>query len=408
MINKAILLVDDEQNILKAFKRLFMDSGYNILLANSGKDALDIIEKERVDIIVSDMRMPYMDGYELLSIVKKGYPHVARIILSGFSEKETMARCIQNNLAMTYLLKPWENEKLLRTINSTLQLQQILKDNNMEEASNSLIDDVTVQEKVSNEILNQLEQDIELDNVVELIEEDFILSAIILRYVNSVYYGNNIASVRQAMKYFSSNELKNIILSKKLNQTIIGDENIDNLKNFLWKHAGLRNKITHFIYKEIIGKDIPEEYRLAGLLYSIGMLVLLKIYNNDYVDLIHESFAKHANLLKLEKERYGINHQEAGGYLLDWWGIPFPIVETALYHHNPQCPDIIHKELINIIYIADYYTWILTGQNSPEQCTDAIYNKIGITKEACDSIIFNNFYIEKSGSNSQILFSFYI
>lgn len=399
MINKAILFVDDEQNILRAFKRLFTDSAYNILLANSGKEALEIMEKVRVDLIISDMRMPFMDGYELLVTVKERYPNVARIILSGFSEKETMTRCIQNNLAMIYFLKPWVNEQLLYTISSTLKLQQILNDNNMEEIAISLIDTIAVREKSSDELLDLLEKDVELDRIVELIERDFILSAIILRYVNSTFYGNNIASVRQALKYFSSNELKNIILSKKLNQVINGDEKIINMKNYLWKHANLRNKITHFIYREVIGKEIPEEYRLAGLLYSIGMLVLLKIYKNEYVDLIHESSLKYTNLLKLEKERYGINHQEAGGHLLDWWGIPFPIVETAFYHHDPQNPNIINKELINIVYISDYYTYIITGQKPVEQCCDDIFISIGTTKEICDSIIFNNFYIEDFETN---------
>ncbi|OGO77894.1 MAG: hypothetical protein A2Y23_04030 [Clostridiales bacterium GWB2_37_7] len=394
MNNKTILFVDDEQNILRAFKRLFIDSEHNVLLANSGKEALEMMEKVSVDLIISDMRMPFMDGYELLVAVKKRYPNAARIILSGFSEKETMTRCIQNNLAMTYLLKPWENEQLLRTINSTLQLQQILKDNNMEEVANSLIDTITVGEKLSDELLDLLEKDVELDSIVELIERDFILSAIILRYVNSTYFGNNIASVKQALKYFSTNELKNIILSKKLNQTIHGDEKIINLKNYLWKHANLRNKITHFIYREILGKEICEEYRLAGLLYSIGMLVLLKIYKNEYVDLVQESSFKYTDLLKSEKERYGINHQEAGGYLLDWWGIPFPIVETAFYHHSPQSSDIINKELVNVVYISDYYTYIITGQKPPIQCIDDIFNNIGTTKVICDSIILKNFYIE--------------
>lgn len=396
--------MDDEQNILRAFKRLLMDSEHNILLANSGKEALEIMEKVRVDLIISDMRMPFMDGYELLVAVKERYPNVARIILSGFAEKETMTRCIQNNIAMIYLLKPWENEQLLCTINSTLQLQQVLNDNNMEEVANSFIDTITVREESIDELLDLLEKDVELDSLVELVEEDYILSAIILRYVNSTFYGYNIATVRQALKYFNSNELRNIILSKKLNQTINGDEKIINMKNYLWKHANLRNKITHFIYRKVIDKEIPEEYRLAGLLYSIGMLALLKIYKNEYVDLINESSLSYSNLLKLEKERYGINHQEAGGHLLDWWGIPFPIVETAFYHHNPQNPNIINKELINIVYISDYYTYIITGQKPAEQkptvqCCDDIFINIGTTKEICDSIIFKNFYIDEIETN---------
>ena len=82
MNNKTILFVDDEQNILRAFKRLFIDSEHNVLLANSGKEALEMMEKVSVDLIISDMRMPFMDGYELLVAVKKRYPNAARIMYS--------------------------------------------------------------------------------------------------------------------------------------------------------------------------------------------------------------------------------------------------------------------------------------------------------------------------------------
>lgn len=396
MRSKTILFVDDEQNILRAFRRLFMESEQNILLANSAEEALDILKQETVDLIISDMRMPYMDGYELLSRVRQQYPHVARIILSGFAEKDTMIQFIQDNLAVIYLLKPWENEQLLRTVNSILRLHQILKDNNMDEVADSLADTVNVRQVVCDKILVQLEKGMELDSIAELIEEDFILSAIILRHVNSMFYGSSIASIKQALNYLNANELKNIVQSKKLNHSIDGDGSVSGLKKFLWKQAGLRNKITHFIYRNIIGKEVPEEYRLAGLLCNIGMVVLLKIYKEEYVDLVNVSWSKALNLSKQEKEKYGINHHEVGRYLLDWWGIPYPILEATLYHHNPQNPEIIHKELLNIIYIASYYTWILLGEKPLEACNDVIYSSIGITKARCESIIFDNFYMEKN------------
>ena len=83
---KKILFVDDESQILKAITRLFMDTEHEVITAESGDEALKILENERVDVIVTDMKMPKMTCYELLKQVKKRFPYIVRIILSGFSD----------------------------------------------------------------------------------------------------------------------------------------------------------------------------------------------------------------------------------------------------------------------------------------------------------------------------------
>ena len=103
---KRILFVDDEAQILRSITRLFMDTEYDILTAESGAEALDILEIEQVDVIVSDMKMPKMTGYELLSQVKRKFPDIVRIILSGFSDERIVFDALQKNIAKLYILKP--------------------------------------------------------------------------------------------------------------------------------------------------------------------------------------------------------------------------------------------------------------------------------------------------------------
>ena len=86
---KKILFVDDEAQILKSIRRLFMDTEYEVITAESGSEALDILANNKIDLIVSDMRMPNMSGYELLREVKRRFPHIVRIILSGLLKKES-------------------------------------------------------------------------------------------------------------------------------------------------------------------------------------------------------------------------------------------------------------------------------------------------------------------------------
>ncbi len=128
---EKILFVDDEVQILKAFRRLFMDTDYEIITAQSGEEALKILDKGEVDIIVSDMKMPNMTGYELLSKVKEKHPNIVRIILSGFSDERIVFDALQKNIAKLYILKPWENTSFINTLEKVFQIENVLKNNNV-------------------------------------------------------------------------------------------------------------------------------------------------------------------------------------------------------------------------------------------------------------------------------------
>jgi predicted PurR-regulated permease PerM len=114
---KRILFVDDEEQILKSIVRLFRTTNYEVLIASDGSKALELLKTEEVDLIISDMRMPFMDGTELLQKVKELYPKMIRIILSGYADEKLILKAIQNNVAKIYIFKPWENDTLLNIIN---------------------------------------------------------------------------------------------------------------------------------------------------------------------------------------------------------------------------------------------------------------------------------------------------
>jgi len=108
----SILFVDDDGNVLHSLRRTFMTTGYEVFFAASGKEALLILEKEKIDLVVSDMRMPEMDGYELLLQVREKWPSVIRTMLSGYAEKETILKAITDGTAKAYFSKPWDNVAL--------------------------------------------------------------------------------------------------------------------------------------------------------------------------------------------------------------------------------------------------------------------------------------------------------
>ena len=112
MDNKpTVLFVDDEEKVLKSLKRGFLDEPYKKLFAISGKEALEILEKNEIYVIVTDMRMPEMNGLELLKIVKEKYPDVVRMVLSGYTQISTLLTAINQGEIFKFITKPWKLEK---------------------------------------------------------------------------------------------------------------------------------------------------------------------------------------------------------------------------------------------------------------------------------------------------------
>jgi len=115
-----LLFVDDETNVLKSLRRLFRGCEYNIHLADSGKQALEILEQEAIDLIISDMRMPQMDGAEFLSKAAEKWPDIVRILLTGFADIESTIAAVNKGKIDSYCHKPWDDDDLKTLVNKAL------------------------------------------------------------------------------------------------------------------------------------------------------------------------------------------------------------------------------------------------------------------------------------------------
>lgn len=120
-MKKRILLVDDELGILKALTRLFRLENYELYTAAGGEKALELLGNQRVDLIISDMRMPGMDGSEFLSKARERYPNTVRILLTGYSDIDATAKAINDGGIFGYLAKPWDTEQLKELTRNALQ-----------------------------------------------------------------------------------------------------------------------------------------------------------------------------------------------------------------------------------------------------------------------------------------------
>ncbi|MBA5636025.1 EAL domain-containing protein [Duganella sp. LX20W] len=126
---RSLLLVDDEQNIVSALKRLLRRDDYQIYTANSGQEGLDVLAQHAVDVIVSDQRMPGMLGADFLRKAKLLYPDTIRIMLSGYTELQSVTDAVNEGAIYKFLTKPWEDELLRGHIAQAFQLKEIADDN---------------------------------------------------------------------------------------------------------------------------------------------------------------------------------------------------------------------------------------------------------------------------------------
>ncbi len=360
IVKKRVLFVDDEVGILKAVTRLFLSTDYDLLTADSAEAGLKLLENVNVDLVVSDMRMPGTDGFEFLSIIKKLYPHVFRIILSGYSEDKVIITALQRNVATIYILKPWDNKKLIETIDQIFEMEVRLHKSDMFIKLNN-ISDLPALKSNYQRIISLVESDAEISEIAAEIERDQSVASKVLRMANSAYFGVKTGSIKQALLYLGLQNIHNLILSSSIRDAMeISGSGGKYLEPF-WEHAIIANRILIFIYKECLHTRLEDMSQTAGLLHNIGLVFYMKHFRKKFLLFLKDAQSKSKDMFDIEIEHFGISHQEIGGYLLKWWGLPFSIVEATLFHHTPLHDKIINKELVCTVHLASVYAWKLTG-----------------------------------------------
>ena len=209
-----ILFVDDEANVIRGLKRMLrvLKEDWEFYFAKGGEEALEIMEQTLMNVVVSDMRMPNMNGSELLELVKEKYPSTIRIILSGQSNEELALKSTRT--AHKFIAKPIEPEKLKQTIQQSYKLHEFLNDENLRIVING-INRLPSLPKTVLEIEEELaKESFSLQRVIEIVSNDPIMSAKILQVVNSAFFGlaQSIANVGQAVNLIGADTIKSLII----------------------------------------------------------------------------------------------------------------------------------------------------------------------------------------------------
>lgn len=378
---KVVLFVDDEKLITRALSQIFDDNQHLYIFKNSADEALEYMETHPVDLLCTDIVMPEVDGFALLEQVQTLYPKVTRIALSSFNNNSQIKKLINENLAQFYLLKPWDEMDLKRSIFKILNTQTALYSKELLQMVHSIKSLPTIP-NMYKELIRLIKMDSPMDEISKVVSDDLSTVSAVLKIANSAYYGRRTGDISKAIINIGLNNLKSIVLSESVFESLSHD--LESL-NHMWKQAALSNKIMTAIYAECLKKPIPNLFASAALLHDIGRLVFLT-HHASYQTLVDQSKEEGVSLSELEKERYGVCHEDIGGYLLNSWDLPFAYVEAAMFHHRPLDYRIINRELVSVVHISHYYAEMMDG-NDLGQMDDNAFRVLAISKETIETLI---------------------
>lgn len=329
MSKKIIIFVDDSQNVLDGLRRMLrkMRAVWEMHFFQSSLEALAFLEKSYADVVVSDMKMPVMDGAAFLKLVSDKFPHIIRIILSGQADKEEIFRSIIPS--HRYLTKPCDSEQLKSVINQAFRLKDSL-------ASASLQKVITGIKKLPSlpqiyfELIETINnENINLKKVVEIIQKDVSISAQLLKLTNSSYFGFSrpISQLSQAVSFLGLDIIKSLVLCTSIFEQA-KEENLKPIEKIWeksWRKGHLAKEIAEFAG---VNNDTINESFTAGLLHACGELVLSINFPQQYEE--------YSTLAESERDCvFGTSQELIGASLLSTWGLPDSIIESIAFHNDP-------------------------------------------------------------------------
>jgi adenylate cyclase len=232
-----VLCVDDEPGVLSALKRLLKTKSYQIFLASSAKDGLQILSETDIDVVISDMRMPEMSGAQFLAEVAQRYSHTIRILLTGYSDMESTIAAVNDGQIDRYLQKPWNNHEMLQAIELSLAFLSLEKE------KQQLLDKINQQNKALQELNKSLED------------------KVILR-------------TRQIRKAMTKLEQANVSAKNNHDATLKVFYNLISQNENLGGKAALQvSELCELIAKRMdLDSETTKSIHLAGLLSELGLL----------------------------------------------------------------------------------------------------------------------------------------
>jgi len=350
---RRLLFVDDEPSILEVLRQMLRPQRYQweMAFAPNGEAALALMEASAFDVIITDMRMPGMDGASLLCRVRDKFPQVVRIILSGQTEISTALRLVP--VAHQFLAKPCDAEMLRVAVERACHLKALLHDDSIRRTVGALGDLPSLPRTYEALTAALDDPDTSLQRVARIVEQDVGISAKILQLVNSAFFGvsRSITSIQNAVGYLGIHTLKSLVLSVEIFQVFKPKRPLQGFcLEDLQHHARLS---THIAARLPVARHLVDISIVAGMLHDVGKLILAWKLPDQFEKLLAQAANENWELYKVEEHEYGFSHAEIGAYLLGLWGLPYSVVEAVALHHRPNRVPHRNFDAVSAVHVAN-------------------------------------------------------
>ena len=351
-----VLFVDDEPAILELLPRLLADmrESWEMSFAQSASDGLELLAQIQFDVVVSDLNMPGMNGLEFLKEVRERHPLSARVMYSSTCDQRSILECFC--VVHQFLPKPCPTELIKATVQRAAMIR-------------SLVPNPAIQEKVSKmeripslptlflELVRQLQSvESDIEDIARTVSRDVGMTAHILKIVNSAYFGlpQPVSNIAQALSFLGFDTVKNLVLAvgifSQFETRKLGGISLETL----WQHSSRTADLARAIAKsEGAGRQIVDDAFAAGLLHDVGKLVLASSFPELYQETGRQAQERRTEWLIEERDVFGLDHADVGGYLLGLWGLPPAVVEAVTFHHYPTKSERTKFSALSAVHVAN-------------------------------------------------------
>jgi len=336
---KRILFVDDEPLVLQGLERSLrsMRNEWEMVFAPGGSEALEMMGRQAFDIVVTDMKMPGMDGAQLLDEVKKRFPLCLRMILSGQADRETVLRCV--NPAHQYLSKPCDGEELKGRLLRAFAVRDLLENGDLKDVV-SRLDSLPSLPLLYVELTEELRSsEPSLTKVSRLISADMAMTAKVLQLVNSAFFGlrSQVSSAARAVELLGFDNVTSLVLSTHIFSQFRTDLLSDADVQYIWEHSlASASYAKRLAVHERADKRMVDDCFTAALLHDGGKLIMASALHPQYKTVLEQVRTQGKGLYEAEREILGCSHAAVAAYIFGLWGLPGQIIEAVALHHAPS------------------------------------------------------------------------
>lgn len=347
-----ILFVDDEPAILEGLRNVLrrQRSRWEMAFVGDASSALRAMRQAPFDVVVTDMRMPVMDGAELLAQVRKERPGVVRIVLSGHAERSAVLRAL--GVAHQFVSKPCDPVILPQIIERTLHVQRVLADPTLRGLVGG-IDKLPSPPRIDRELSTAMgREDVTVADIARILAQDPAASAKILQITSSAFFGLSrpATSIAHAVSYIGMDIVRALVMSSHLigcvDRSLVPGLSIEAIQQASVLTARVARRLAR-------GAISPDDAFTAGLLHDVGTLALAATCPGGMTGVYADAATRRGKPLhEVERDHLGVNHAEVGGYVLGLWGLPGALVEAVACHHAPSVCRRSSLDLAGCVHVA--------------------------------------------------------